>query len=74
MANSTKRNRVHLKGTVATFKGKVDCEEVLKSYQNWGDTPKYWGDLRAYELAVACKWAMNEIKTLRKKCKISNKR
>lgn len=52
-----------LTGTVDTDqKGKSNPVKVLQAYLDYGDTPKYFGDARAAELAVACAFALNAIR------------
>lgn len=37
----------------------VDCAKVIKQYVKWGETPKYWSDARAAELAFVCEMVLD---------------
>jgi hypothetical protein len=55
-----------LRGTAGTVRDEAGQAtalplRVLRTYLQWGDTPKFWGDARAMELAVAIRWALDNI-------------
>lgn len=56
-----KKKRIPARGTVSLQNGKILPLRVLRFYLAWGETPHYWSNARAGELAAAIGWALRNL-------------